>query len=60
MGALESFKIGFQDGYRHHKRKTNMGSIYLNAYKRGGEARDRNDNGGEDVGAVRPRKKVSA
>jgi hypothetical protein len=51
MSTVEAFRSGFHDGWAHEKRKRNQGGIYLRAYKKGEQARDRNDNGGEEVNA---------
>ena len=49
MTALPAFRSGFHDGYAGERRKRNQGGHYLTAYKRGTEARARQDNGGEDL-----------
>lgn len=59
MTALEAFQQGMSDGWNGRRRQKNQGGIYLRSYRRGVEARARQDNGGEDTG-LRPRKAVTA
>lgn len=57
MSDLGAFTMGFHHGWNGLKRKTNQGATYLRAYARGQEARQREDNQGEDT---RPRQKRTA
>lgn len=56
MGALEAFNTGFADGWAGRPRQKNQGAVYLRAYARGVEARDRHENGGEIIAAPTRRK----
>ena len=57
MTALQDFQDGHTDGYRGNKRQKNRGGVYLRAYKRGQEAKYR-DEFGDDLGdALRPKRK---
>lgn len=53
MSELAAFNVGFTEGWHSAPRQKTLGPTYQHAYDRGREARDREDNGGEDVAAAR-------
>lgn len=60
MTALTDHREGFHDGWNGAKRKTRRSIHYRHAFRNGAAARERQDNGGEDMPASKitnPRRK---
>lgn len=57
MSDLKDFNDGFHDGWAGRPRQKNRGGLYIRSYKKGREAQVRDANGGDELGAVSPRRR---
>lgn len=61
--GLQDFNEGFEDGWHGRRRQKNRGATYLRAFKKGAASKQRQENGGEDLGdtpVARPRLRKTA